>query len=191
MILAAGEATRFGAVKVLAPLRGKALLQHVIDAAAEAELAEIVLVLGSAAAQVAAGVRLPAGRVAVNANPQAGLSGSVRIGLAALGDETDAAVILLGDQPRVRPNVITRLLAASEETERPIVVPRYAAGGGPNPLVIRRIAWPLADRLGGDRGLGPLIARRPDLVHHVLVEGDNPDVDTHEDLEALERGPGR
>ena len=39
MILAAGEATRFGAVKVLAPLRGKALLQHVIDAAAEAELA--------------------------------------------------------------------------------------------------------------------------------------------------------
>jgi len=191
VILAAGEATRFGAVKVLAPLRGKALLQHVIDAAAEAELAEIVLVLGSAAAQVAAGVRLPAGRVAVNANPQAGLSGSVRIGLAALGDETDAAVILLGDQPRVRPNVITRLLAASEETERPIVVPRYAAGGGPNPLVIRRIAWPLADRLGGDRGLGPLIARRPDLVHHVLVEGDNPDVDTHEDLEALERGPGR
>jgi CTP:molybdopterin cytidylyltransferase MocA len=50
---------------------------------------------------------------------------------------------------------------------------------------VRRAAWALAAGLDGDRGLGPLLARRPDLVAEVPVAGNNPDVDTPADLAAL------
>jgi molybdenum cofactor cytidylyltransferase len=189
VILAAGSASRFGAVKVLAPLRGKPLLQHVLDAATDAGLAETVIVLGPTTDDVEAAVRPGSARIVVNAHPEEGLSGSVKVGLAALGKETDLAVILLGDQPRVGADVIRALLAASGTTKRPIVTPRYSGDGGPNPVVIKRAAWALADRLSGDRGLGPLIAGRPELVHVVPVEGENPDVDTPADLAALEDLP--
>ena len=72
-------------------------------------------------------------------------------------------------------------------TDRPFVRPRYAADGAPNPVLVRRDAWALAAGLDGDRGLGPLLAGRPDLVHAVPVDGANPDVDTPADLAGARR----
>jgi CTP:molybdopterin cytidylyltransferase MocA len=40
--------------------------------------------------------------------------------------------------------------------------------------------------LSGDRGLGPLLAGRPELVLEVDVGGANPDVDTPDDLATLQ-----
>jgi molybdenum cofactor cytidylyltransferase len=172
---------------VLAPLEGKPLLQHVIDAATEAGITSFVVVLGSAAAQVRAMLHLPDGtRVVINPTPEAGLSGSVRLGVEALDDRFERAVMLLGDQPSIRADVIRTLLAEAAETNRPIVAPRYRGGGGPNPVVIGRSAWPLARELAGDRGFGTVLDRRPSLVHVVPVEGENPDVDIPADLAALE-----
>ena len=59
--------------------------------------------------------------------------------------------------------------------------------GAPNPVLVRRAAWALAAGLSGDRGLGPLLARptRSSSLE-VAVEGANPDVDTPEDLAALQ-----
>jgi CTP:molybdopterin cytidylyltransferase MocA len=64
-------------------------------------------------------------------------------------------------------------------------VPRYADDGAPNPIVARRSTWRLADELAGDRGFGPLLATRPELVRFVDVDGANPDVDTRADLDRL------
>src|SRR6266508_2291660 len=86
----------------------------------------------------------------------------------------------LGDRSLLA-HVIATLLAADVPSGRPIVVPHYRGGGGPNPALLMRAAWPLADDLNGDRGMGPLIAARPDLAVEVPVDGDNPDVDTPAD----------
>jgi CTP:molybdopterin cytidylyltransferase MocA len=67
-----------------------------------------------------------------------------------------------------------------------VVVPRYAEGGGSNPLLLRREAFDLVDEATGDRGLGPLLEARPELVLEVPVPGRNPDVDTPADLDALQ-----
>ena len=73
-------------------------------------------------------------------------------------DPVDAAVILPGDQPRVRPDVIRALVAAAEErADPPFVVARYAADAAPNPVLARRAIWRLADELAGDRGFGPVL----------------------------------
>lgn len=181
LILAAGAATRFGAAKVFAPLGGRPLVDRVIEAAVAAGLGEIVVVLGPRS-PLEASADLGRARIVRNPRPEEGLSSSVRIGLEALGPELDAAVVLLGDQPLVRPEVIRALLDAGVPADRSIVVPRYAGGGGQNPTLVLRSGWSLAGELSGDRGFGPLIAAHPELVVEVPADGSNPDVDTPADL---------
>ncbi len=124
----------------------------------------------------------------MNPRPEDGLSSSLRVGLstAVAGAEADAVIVVLGDQPALRPDVVRAVVAAAETATVPIVRPRYAADDAPNPVVLRRAAWPLAEGVDGDRGLGPLLAARPDLVLEVPVDGANPDVDTVADLVRLE-----
>lgn len=190
VVLAAGAGRRFGSQKLLARLAGRPLLQHVLDAVATAGL-PVVVVLGHNGSAIEAGIAWRAERRVVNARPQDGLSSSLRIGLdtAAEDPAVDAVLVVLGDQPAIRPNVIAAVLAAADTAAEPIVRVRYAHDAAPNPVLVRRAAWALAAGLGGDRGLGPLFASRPDLVTEVSVTGGNPDVDTRADLDrAAARG---
>ena len=186
IVLAAGAGSRFGGGKLLAELGGRPILGHVVEAARAAGLDPIVVVVPPTGELD--GLDLGAVRRVTNPTPQEGLSSSVRIGLRELDGEPDvtAAVILPGDQPLVRPEVIQALLAAAGESPAPpFVVPRYAADGAPNPILARRSIWRLADELAGDRGFGPVLATHPELVRFVAVPGSNPDIDTRADLAAV------
>ena len=186
IVLAAGASSRFGGTKALATLWGSPLLQHVLDVAAVPGFAEVVVVLGHHADEIEERLRWRSERRIRNPDPDAGLSSSLRVGLACLGPAAEAALIMLGDQPLVRADVIEMLLKGFVSPVRPIVVPGYAAGGGQNPLLIHRAAWPLAFEARADRGLGPIVREHPGLVVRVEVDGFNPDVDTTDDLAALE-----
>ena len=145
--------------------------------------------LGESAVEIGSALDLSGVETVVNPEPSAGLSSSLRVGLAALADPgatasaggLDAALVLLGDQPLVRPDVIGGLLAAPVPPGRSIVVPRYA-DGGTNPALLLRDAWPLAATITGDRGMVPVIAAHPELVVGVPIDADNPDIDTRADL---------
>ena len=195
VVLAAGLGTRFGGGKLLAPLDGRPVLQHVLDTAAEAGLEPVMVVLGRDAESIEAAIAWRAERRVRNPWPERGLAGSVVLGLAeAVRDPAaDRAVVLLGDQPRVQRAQIAALVAQPRDDDRPFVVPRYADGQSGNPVLVERSAWPLAEGLTGDRGLSALFAARPELVRHVDLGGTNPDVDTPADLAALSRAeaPGR
>ena len=147
VVLAAGAGTRFGGGKLRARLDGRPLVRHVIDAAVAAGLDPVVVVVPPG--DGLAGIDLSPARAVANPVPEEGLSSSVRLGLRALeGDAVDAAVILLADQPRVRPDVIERLVAdAVRRPETPFIVPRYRDDGAPNPILARRSTWRLADEL--------------------------------------------
>lgn len=185
LILAAGAGKRFGGQKLLAELDGAPILQHVLDLAASAGLDPVVVVLGPDA-------DAPARRLSwrnevrlINPDPGAGLSSSVRLGLAALASsEAQRAVVLLGDQPRLSSAQLDVILGAPVDESRPIVVPRYAGVAG-NPVLLERAAWPLAAKLRGDAGMAQLFAANQDLLRFIDVPGTNPDVDTKADLEAL------
>jgi CTP:molybdopterin cytidylyltransferase MocA len=184
IVLAAGASQRFGSPKLLAPLRGRMVLEHVLDAAAAAGLMDVVVVLGADSAAIIDAVTWRTERIETNPRPMDGLSSSLRIGLdAAAEDRTvDAVLVLLGDQPSVRPDVILAVLAAAEVSPQPIVRVRYSDDDAPNPVLIRRTAWALVAGLSGDRGLQPMLAERADLVAEVAAPGSNPDIDTPEDL---------
>jgi molybdenum cofactor cytidylyltransferase len=188
VVLAAGASTRFGSPKSLARLDGRPILEHVLDAVHEAGIDDIVVVLGHAADEIEERVSWLDERIVRNPDPRH-LSSSLQVGLDAVAEmdpPVDAVVIVLGDQPRTRPGVIRALIAAARTSDTPIVAPRYAEGGGANPLLLREEAFDLADEATGDRGLGPLLVERPDLVTWVDASGGNPDVDTPADLASLE-----
>jgi molybdenum cofactor cytidylyltransferase len=190
LVLAAGASTRFGSTKALARLGGRPLLQHVLDTAAALRLGDLILVVGDAADAILGAVDPRGARVVRNPDPGRGLASSLQVGLATVASidravDVEAVLVLLGDQPLVRPDVVRALLDAVVPAGRSIVVPAYAAGGGANPALLLRAAWPLGAALEGDRGMGPVIAAHPELVVEVPVAGSNPDVDTPADLAGL------
>jgi CTP:molybdopterin cytidylyltransferase MocA len=177
VILAAGASTRFGSPKQLARVGDRTMLERVADVARASGLAPIVAVVPS-------GIRVPQGTLAiVNDRPEEGLSRSLRLGIAALPADADAAVILLGDQPTVTAATIAALLSKAHG-ERPVVATRSGGHVGP-PVLLRREAFGLVEEASGDEGLGPVLARNADLVTHLDVAAHAPDVDTPADLEAI------
>lgn len=187
VVLAAGAGTRFGGGKLLADLDGLPIIAHVLRAARSAPVGEIVVVVPPAAETLVEVVAAHGAKSTVNPDPSRGIASSLRVGLAAVSPDAPAALVLLGDQPRIRVEVIRALLSARVPEGRCIVVPRYPVPAGPNPVLLLRSAWHLSERPEGDRGMQPVLLAHPELVLEVPVAGDNPDVDTPADLERLRR----
>ena len=187
IVLAAGLGSRFGGAKLLGSLEGRPILQHVLDSLARAGIDDPVVVIGPGAAKLESRIEWRSTRRVINPDPAEGLSSSLRIGWDAAMSEArgpTSAIILLGDQPLVDPAVIGQLAEAPLDPARPIVVARHADGSR-NPVRVEREAASLVTAAAGDRGLGPLIDSRPELVRTIEVDGANPDVDERRDLVAL------
>jgi molybdenum cofactor cytidylyltransferase len=119
----------------------------------------------------------------VNAQPEAGLSRSLKMGIAAIPAEVDAIVIMLGDQPTLAAESVTVLLSAAR-AGRPVIAARADGRLGP-PVLLMRDAFALADEAIGDEGMRSIVTNRPELVTPVDVGGHAPDVDTPADLRRL------
>ena len=181
VILAAGESRRFGAQKLLAPLAGRPLVQHVIDAANASPLAGFVLVVGADADAILAGVNVGRARVVRNPDYASGQASSLHTGLRAL-DEADAALVLLGDVPGVTTALLEALLEKQRESGAPAVVSRW--GGRPMPpALLHRDLWPDALALRGDVGMREVLAGRDDVAEVEVTSalGTLDDVDTPDD----------
>jgi molybdenum cofactor cytidylyltransferase len=194
-VLAAGAAARFGGPKLLATLEGRPLAAWVAAAVGEAiragTLAGAVAVVPPAADPLMRIFRAAGLEAVTNPDPGRGIGASLALGIEALSARAirppaGAAVVMLADQPRLRAEVIGRLVAAWRDRGRS-TRPRYAAAPGEpgHPVVLDRALWPLAATAPGDRGLGPVLQGRPEVVI-VEVDGGNPDVDTPEDLLQIE-----
>jgi CTP:molybdopterin cytidylyltransferase MocA len=188
ILLAAGAGSRFGGRKLLAPYRGRPLIEAALSNLADAPVDETLVVVGSDAEELREACE-PYDGVGIVENPDwvEGMSTSVRAGLRALGPEAQAAIVLLADQPLVEAGAVKRLIEALEGGAR-VAVATY--GGRPrNPVLFSREVWPLLSaELSGDEGARPFLRRHPELVVRVPCDGvgDPADVDTAEDLQRLE-----
>jgi CTP:molybdopterin cytidylyltransferase MocA len=128
VVLAAGEASRFGAPKQ------ELLLPFVLDRLAESPVDEVVVVEGAHP--------LEAVDAHVVACPQweLGPGASLRCGLAALGPGVEAAIVCLADGPNLSPQAVRRVLLAWRSGAGPVIAASYAGARG-HPLVIARSAW--------------------------------------------------
>lgn len=182
IVLAAGRSTRFGAEnKLLAPLDGVPMVQSVVRRVQAAGV-EPLLVTGHEAEAVRA--LLPGVRSVHNPEYAEGLASSLRAGLAALPETVGAALIVLGDMPRVREETFTALLAAAQETPAAqAIVPAYAGRRG-NPVLVRRALFPSLMKLHGDQGARKLLEGAGEAVRLLAVDdpGILADFDTKDSL---------
>jgi len=109
----------------------------------------------------------------------------LQLGFGALPASVEAAVILLGDQPTLPASSISAILA--RRGERPIVAGRSRGHATP-PVLIKRSHFGIVGEATGDSGLRDLLIARPEWVTAVELPSTD-DVDTPEQLRALERQP--
>jgi len=122
------------------------------------------------------------------------LSWSLRTGIDAITGrgsprEDEALLICLADQPLLRLDVIRALVEAWSRSGVKAVRPSYreAPGEPGHPLLIDRSLWSLGVEMRGEAGFAPVLERHAISVRAISVAGDNPDVDTPEDLKALDQ----
>ena len=187
ILLAAGQGTRFGAPpKLLAPLGGKPLVRHAAEAAAASSARPVIVVTGHRAEEVSR--QLAGLPVTLVHNPDfaSGLSGSLKTAFAALPDAAEAAVVLLGDMPRISAALIDALCDAWEGAGAPPALVPVFSGQRGNPVVLSAALRPDIMALAGDAGAGPILRGRKDVVEWTTEDPSVvQDVDTPEALARL------
>jgi molybdenum cofactor cytidylyltransferase len=177
-----------GRNKLLELLEGRPILRHVVEAAQGSSVATTAVVVGHQAEQVRAAVAGAAVQVVECPHYAEGLSASLKAGLAALPNDIDAAIVLLGDMPDITAAHIDQLIAAfSPDDGRTIVVPTHAGKRG-NPVLWGRAHFvAMIAESSGDTGAKHLIGRHADEVVEVDLGTDAIflDVDTPEALAAV------
>ena len=184
VILAAGGSTRFGQPKQLLAFNGESLVLRAVRAASEAACAAIVVVVGDEGERIGIELRTTAARIVHNGGWRRGPGTSIRRGLEHLL-HMDAVVLMACDQPLVNASVIRALIAAREQTRRPIAACRYAKTLGV-PALFDGSCFSELMKLPDDSGAKALIAADPGRVAEVEFEGGSIDLDTPEDFERLQ-----
>ncbi len=182
IVLAAGEGRRFGGTKQIVEVEGRPLAQHAIDALADAGVAEILVITGHDAETVESALELPpAARFVRNPAYRDGQATSLAAAFHEIADESQGAVVLMGDQPGVTPDDVRALIRRFLATRREIVRLRFT--DGPGPALLSREIYAEAGHLHGDVGARVLIASHPDWVEEVEMDRPAPrDIDLPEDL---------
>ena len=128
----------------------------------------------------------PKGRFVRNADFRDGQATSLAAAFHDIDEGSEAAVVLLADQPGVPADVIRDLVDRFRATRRQIV--RAVYRDGPGPALLSREIYAEAGHLRGDVGARLLIASHPDWVEELTVDAEAPrDVDTPEDLDGVTR----
>lgn len=146
---------------------------------------QLIVTLGGASDRVRESMALDGVQTVVADDFGAGCSSSLRVALAHVEETADGIVLMLGDQPDVRPNSVERLIA--ERGANPIAVCRYSNGIG-HPFWLGRSVFDELDRLHGDKGVWKLVERAAvdGTLGEVLIDDViPPDVDTWDDYRRL------
>lgn len=186
VILAAGSSTRLGRPKQLLDLAGEPLLRHVVRNALGSKLDEVIVVLGPKAAEIDEAIGYLGQRTVVNPTHEDGQSTSLRLGLESIQPDSEGAMFLLGDQPGVTPDIISRLIDCFHQSNAPVTQPRYANGPG-NPVLFSSAVFPELSGVSGDEGARSVVARhRAEIAFVDVPETSIPlDVDIESDYAAL------
>jgi molybdenum cofactor cytidylyltransferase len=180
IVLAAGASGRFGRAKQLLQLDGEALVHRASRLALATGPFDVVVVVGADADAVFASVRDLAVRRVDCADWRAGMSASLRAGVAALRSECAGALVVLCDQPALDAAHLDGLLSAWRTNPQQAVASAYAGSRGV-PALLPRGWFADLERSNRDLGARDLIAQRPEQVTAVVNERLAWDVDRKRD----------
>jgi CTP:molybdopterin cytidylyltransferase MocA len=127
VVLAAGAATRFGSPKQ------RLFVGEVVERVRRSSVGDVVVVTGAYDVDVDA-------RVVHCPDWERGPGASLRCGLAALGDDVEAAVVVLADGPDLNAAAIDRLVTQCHKSGSTYLAASYGGVRG-HPVLITRALW--------------------------------------------------
>nr|WP_325211631.1 nucleotidyltransferase family protein [uncultured Oscillibacter sp.] len=184
VVMAAGNARRFGENKLAAGVGGRSLILRALEAVPGEEFEKVAVVTQyPEVMELAERFRFSAVR---NEHPDWGISHTIRLGLESLGN-CAGAMFLVSDQPLLRQESVRAL--AELWQSRPDNIAALAHGGvRGNPCVFPARFFPELLALTEDRGGNTVIRRHEeDLILLETAEQELTDVDTRSALAELEQ----
>lgn len=162
IILAGGTSTRMGKNKLDLMLDGKKIVQIVINNATQSKLDELIAVYGKYE------IKTDITKV-FNSRYEEGMSTSIIAGLN--GFDGDAVMLILGDMPFIKHEIIDSLYDAFVNSSKNIIVP-YKHGTRGNPVIIGKKYFENLLGNTGDKGARNIIKENPDDIEKVEIEDD-------------------
>jgi molybdenum cofactor cytidylyltransferase len=186
VILAAGQSRRMGRNKMLLPYGASTVLETIVtEVTACSAVIDAVVVTGHEPDRIAALLTPHPVRCVFNpAYARAEMLVSLQVGLHALAADVQAALIVPGDHPWLRRDIIQRVIDAYQPET--LVIPSYQMKRG-HPILIDRVWWDELLALPETASLRDFIRAHEDHIRYVVVETDSvlQDMDTPEEYDAL------
>lgn len=181
ILLAAGASSRFSGDKLLAPLHGKPLVLHAIDALRPA-VTEIIAVVRPGSERLCALLAQAGARVAVCDDASHGMGHSLACG-ARLAPVDTNLLIALGDMPAIAIDTIARVIEALDAGCAIAVPTHHGRRGHPVGFAARLV--PMLLKLTQDQGARSVLIENADAVLEIPVDdpGVLTDIDTAADLQ--------
>lgn len=199
IILAAGQGTRIGKQKMLLPWGKATILERVIGNVLLSGVAEVVVVLGYQAEEMrnrlepdlAANPDRNKVRIIINPAFKEGISSSLIRGIESVGKDSDAVMIVLGDQPQIGPDIMRKIIKSFIDDNKGIAVPSFKGQRG-HPVIIDMKFRPEILTLKGDIGAREVVKFHPEEVLQVDISSQEiiRDIDTWRDYEEMKVASG-
>ena len=182
LIMAAGNASRFGENKLTARFDGRSLFSLALAAVPEGLFARVTVV-SQYPALLEEAARAGFDTI-LNDRPEDGISRTIRLGTRAMAD-CDGILYMVADQPLLRAGTVRRVAEAWQEHPECIAAAAHNGNRG-NPCLFPARFFPELCALEADRGGSSVIRRHEDAL--LLVEAGERelfDCDTKQALEIL------
>jgi molybdenum cofactor cytidylyltransferase len=191
VILAAGQAKRFGTLKQFSLLADKPLFLYPVELTVSLKLKSIILVGNTKTDKMADYIQDVNINYITNEEADKGMSTSLKKGMSAVPDDIRAILLFLGDQPFIPKEVVDKMVSIYEEQYHSgirIVRPSYSGQMG-HPVLFDRAIFPFLMKIKGDKGAKDILELfAPQLETIDFSEGKwNMDIDTPIDYENAKR----
>lgn len=182
LILAGGESKRMNSPKMLLPFDGKTILEKVIENVTASKVNRTMVVLGGFRDKIIEVIVKYPISFCYNENYKQGMLSSVKCGFVSMPAGYEAAMVFLGDQPMIPPEVTNEVIDTYKKSGKGIVMPVCNNKRG-HPLLISSRYKDEIEKLDIKEGLRLLALKFPDDVQEVQTNTTAifRDIDTPED----------
>lgn len=187
LILAAGNSSRMGAIKLLLPWQGNTLLGHVIKQAETSNAVQIVVVLGANAKHIKDEVFTNRATFIENPQWEQGLGSTIAYGVNYLKTtlaNIDGLMVILADQPLLDTNYLNEMMLQFGISNKGIVATFYDGKAGV-PAIFNKTYFSELEQLRDDYGARALMVQHKNDIFKIEVKSNTDDIDTLEDYYRL------
>lgn len=185
VLMASGDARRFGENKLNSTVNNKTLIELAFDSIPNNNAEKIVVV---SQYDEVLDMALGCGYIAVkNAHPDFGISHTIKLGLSKCED-CDAVMFMVSDQPLLKKSTVCDMIDFFKENQSFIVSLSYNKKRG-NPCIFPKEFFSELFNLSEDNGGSTIIRNHPErlLMFEASFSDELSDIDTKDDLLRLNK----